>query len=69
MTLIEIENAFVLLEKRITALERLVKGAASSVSQNQITLLLESEIKTLSTSVTALKARMTTAEETIATIV
>ena len=69
MNTTELTTAVTTLSRRITQLERLLKGAASSKQLNELTLLQEKLIADLTVEVTSLKTRVSTLETTLSGIV
>lgn len=69
MTEAELTTAYEVLVKRIAQLELLVKQSIGTKQLNQVTLLLEKQIKDLSDSNTSLKARVAVLETTLANLV
>lgn len=69
MTEAELTTAYEVLTKRIAQLELLVKQSIGTKQLNQVTLLLERQIKDLSDSNTSLKARVAVLETTLANLV
>lgn len=69
MTEAELTTAYEVLTKRIAQLELLVKQSVGTKQLNQVTLLLEKQIKDLSDSNTSLKARVAVLETTLANLV
>lgn len=69
MTEAELTTAYEVLTKRVAQLELLVKQSIGTKQLNQVTLLLERQIKDLSDSNTSLKARVAVLETTLANLV
>lgn len=65
MTVEELTTAYKTLSKRLDQIERLLKNSTSATQLNEVTLLLENQVKELTSSVNALKSRVSTLETTV----
>lgn len=65
MTVEELTTAYKTLSKRLDQIERLLKNSTSATQLNEVTLLLENQVKDLTSSVNALKSRVSTLETTV----
>lgn len=65
MNAAELTAAYNTLSKRLDQIERLLKNTISVKQMNELTLLLEKDVKDLTSEVTALKNRVSTLEATV----
>jgi|688.fasta_scaffold359079_3 hypothetical protein len=65
MTVEELSTAYNTLSKRLDQIEKLLRNAVSTTQMNGVTLLLEKEVSDLTSSVNALKSRVSTLETTV----
>jgi len=68
MTAEELTTAYNTLSKRLDQIEKLLKNAVSITQLNEVTLLLEKEVRDLTSSVNSLKSRVSTLETTVSNL-